>query len=79
MFVFLHFIVLESSERRTPPGEMLFSKVIVNTSDHKTKSDPSSGSCRHYSAAATAVALPLQNPHKIFTPAYFVHRRRAFR
>ena len=39
MFVFLHFIVLGSSEQRTPRGEMFFSKVIINTSEHKPKSD----------------------------------------
>lgn len=76
-FVFLHFIVLGSSERRTPLGEKFISKVIFNTSEHKPKSDPSSGSCWHYSTAA-AVVLTLQNPHKMFTPAFFTDRRHVF-
>ena len=62
MFLFLHFIVLGNSEWWIPPGEMLFSKVLVNTSKQKQKGDPSSGSCWHNSTAA--VLLPLSNPHK---------------
>jgi hypothetical protein len=79
MFVFLHFIVLGSSERLTPLVEMFISKVIVNTIEHRPKNDPSSASCWHYSAAgAAAVVLPLQNPHKMFTPAFFTDRRHVF-
>jgi hypothetical protein len=38
MFVFLHFIVLGSSERQTASGETFFSQMIVNPSEHKPKS-----------------------------------------